>query len=650
MSSTRLILMFLKRLCQALAALTTSSAQRLRILVTYFRHFMAKLKIRGFPRRNTDSQTFSPADYCTAPGSTSRGSGARCPPVNSPLPLHSQQITSASTTSSTQNVLLSSMPTLSMPVPCIPPQFVPPPTFSPPQVHGASAPNTTTKLVPFAANDISRYDYRPFVNTAHNRDRIPALMRRFPNESCPWLTGAWQSYVHPEGALYLYDNCRHVFTEGTLDCSLFGLLDECIDALYSQARIQSEDLGASDIELVVQLAQTDSEAEGAQVSCYYYFVDHTARTLFWLHDRLRDPHQTTDDVFSGLRGVADPSHIRYSLESEYWTHCEFYPIHKMDRLKIIKELRELVMHASAEIITSDMSLSPFDADELSRILELINHLKGRGSCITFVYSLFRHHSVWLIYVSDRAKFFNFCGLPWARLEADKSVYEEDTKFHPLTSSICLALDAMLFWAPQSHLEDLRKVWVDECINTPRWKDFNKNLMTEWTGITIYSTVMLAVDVSFLAVPNVNISQSQSIGIIATYLSIIFITGSLIVSVLLVRQNQRYGFESADKAASSCPSTDFLSHMTGTFFGVRALATVHSLPYAMLMWGMIYFAIAILYNVFKSATVAMVASVASGCVVVTMFIFWFIWAAREFHLFERLAKSIFSSVLAGDTRS
>lgn len=63
--------------------------------------------------------------------------------------------------------------------------------------------------------------------------------------------------------------------------------------------------------------------------------------------------------------------------------------------------------------------------------------------------------------------------------------------------------------------------------------------------------MLAVDVSFLAVPNVNIGQSQSIGIIVTYLSIIFITGSLIVSVLLVRQNQRYGFESADKAASSC---------------------------------------------------------------------------------------------------
>jgi hypothetical protein len=132
---------------------------------------------------------------------------------------------------------------------------------------------------------------------------------------------------------------QNVFTEGTVDRNLFGLLDGCVDALYKQARIQSGDLGADDIELVVQLAQTDSEAEGAQVLCYYYFVDHTARILFWLHDRLydrlRDHHQATDDVFSGLQGVADPSHIRalcgtcddtadmsyplgYSLESEYW--------------------------------------------------------------------------------------------------------------------------------------------------------------------------------------------------------------------------------------------------------------------------------------------------------------------------------------------
>lgn len=551
MLTKKLILRLLKSLCQVLAALITRSAQRLRILVTCFRHFVAKLtrKIRGFPRHpgNNDSTTLSPVDCCTVPPSTS---GVRYPPVKLPLPLHNRQITSASAArSGTQDVLLSSMSVFPMPEPCIPQQFIPPQPVLPPQVPNAnpasSVPNTDIKLMPFAANDISRYENRPFVNPAQRRDRIQALMKRFPNESCPWLRGDWELCVHPEGVLYLHNNRKSVFTEATMDSNMFGFLDKFVDALYELAQTQSMNLGDDNVDLVVQLAQN----EEGEVSCYYYFVDHTDRILFWLHDR----DQATDDIFSGLQGVMDPSHIRYSLESEYWTHCESYPKHQMDRPKIIKELRELVMHASAEIITSDTSLSPFDGDELSRILELINHLKENAldndPHSTCVIARFMHYFY-------RAKFFNFCGLPCARLEADKSVYKDDENPHPLTSSASFALNAMLFWAPQSHLEELRKVWVDECINTPRWKDFNKNLMTEWTGITIYSSVMLAVDVSFLAVPNVYIGQSQSIGIIVTYLSIIFITGSLIVSVLLVRQNQRYGFESADKAASSCTGVYF----------------------------------------------------------------------------------------------
>lgn len=94
---------------------------------------------------------------------------------------------------------------------------------------------------------------------------------------------------------------------------MFELLDGCVDALCELAQTKSMNLEADDIELVVQLAQT--EAEGAQVSCCYYFVDHTARTLFWLHDR---DQATDNNIFSGLQGVTDPSHIRYFLESEYW--------------------------------------------------------------------------------------------------------------------------------------------------------------------------------------------------------------------------------------------------------------------------------------------------------------------------------------------
>lgn len=49
--------------------------------------------------------------------------------------------------------------------------------------------------------------------------------------------------------------------------------------------------------------------------------------------------------------------------------------------------------------------------------------------------------------------------------------------------------------------------------------------------------------------------------------------------------------------------------------------------------------AFLYNVLKSTTMALLASVVSGIVVVTMFILWFIWAAREVHIFRKLAKGV-----------
>lgn len=87
-----------------------------------------------------------------------------------------------------------------------------------------------------------------------------------------------------------------------MDETTFHLLAECVDGLYDMARAKLTSLEAEDIELVVQLWPTEGE-----ITCQYYFVDHAARTLFWLHDT---NHETTVNIFSGLRGVDDPSHIR----------------------------------------------------------------------------------------------------------------------------------------------------------------------------------------------------------------------------------------------------------------------------------------------------------------------------------------------------
>ncbi|OAX36665.1 hypothetical protein K503DRAFT_285380 [Rhizopogon vinicolor AM-OR11-026] len=351
-------------------------------------------------------------------------------------------------------------------------------------------------LCTFSVTVVDSLEKLPSRDTSRTYEPLLALTRRFPNKSCPWLTddSQWKSCVHPEGALYLYDGSRRAYTEANIDEITFREVDGCVDALYELARNNSVDLTTGDIELVVQLEVAQDE-----VSCQYYFVDHKERTVFWLHD----PSEATESIFSALQGVYDPSHmgalcgtydvacfnqpVGYALEDEYWTHCEHYPNHRMDRKKLVKELRELVMHASAEIITSDTSLSPFDSNELSKIMELLGHLQENAADNDFLHSTcviarFMHYFC-------RAKFFNFCGLPCARLDADKSVYPEDTGFHLLASSISFAIEAILFWAPRARLENLRRVWVDESIIMPRWKDFNTNLMAEWTGITIYVRIV-----------------------------------------------------------------------------------------------------------------------------------------------------------------
>lgn len=187
-----------------------------------------------------------------------------------------------------------------------------------------------------------------------------------------------------------------------------------------------------------------------------------------------------------------------------------------------------------------------------------------GLCVISVSSALQNTSP-LTSRPAQAQFFNFCGLPEARLNADQPLFVKEKKSKFIVA-LSWAINVALFDAPRSHMAELRLVWVDRSINSPRWKNFNTRLSSEWSGITMYvrvtilagrllftsscqSTVMVAVDVSFLAVPSVSIQDSGSVPIISTYLSIFCIVGSLVVSLFLTRQNRLYGQESADTAVS-----------------------------------------------------------------------------------------------------
>ncbi|KIJ06488.1 hypothetical protein PAXINDRAFT_91904, partial [Paxillus involutus ATCC 200175] len=138
----------------------------------------------------------------------------------------------------------------------------------------------------------------------------------------------------------------------------------------------------------------------------------------------------------------------------------------------------------------------------------------------------------------------------------------------------LPFSLLLLCAPDKHLKVLQEIYVDRLINASRWAGFINNLKDEWTAFSVYSTVMLAVDISFLAVPNV-ISVAVSTAIYASTLSAL---GSLISSVLLLGQIRGLEIDSVKEGAA------YMSSKTYSFFGAEILAIMLSLPYAFLVWG------------------------------------------------------------------
>jgi uncharacterized membrane protein len=102
--------------------------------------------------------------------------------------------------------------------------------------------------------------------------------------------------------------------------------------------------------------------------------------------------------------------------------------------------------------------------------------------------------------------------------------------------------------------------------------------------------MLAVDISFLAVPSV---QTQTAAILVSYMSALCTMGSLVVSLVLAGQVNDSRRDSAKSVVSSLfdclacilyVQASFMEGMSGSVLGLESLAIMLSLPYALLIWG------------------------------------------------------------------
>ncbi|KAI0044956.1 hypothetical protein FA95DRAFT_186460 [Auriscalpium vulgare] len=432
-----------------------------------------------------------------------------------------------------------------------------------------------------------RYSRRPAVDFVRHSFSIAPVCTEFPHRRDGDGCGTWSTAVHPEGALYFYDLERRIYTDVDMYNARYR---EEIERMIYQLHIclKEQPLQPEDYDLVVDL-EPDGGPE--DFAWRYYYVDHKSRTPFWLH------HVDMSQHISEMRGVTSPAHVKHYLESQYWFHWSFYPAGTRPIPQdAYHDLMGILIHGCIDSITSDTSTAPYSTADKRHMVELLRDAKstvGKESqyltvSVTRLLAIFAHYK-WV-----------YChGQPHARLDAGHSVYGERPKGR---SWLITLLSPLLFYAPEVHLADIEKLWTDEIIVAVDWKKFIDKLLGEWREFILYATVIMTVNVGFLAIPGVvpvNNDNSVSTSLpaqITSYLSVLGSIGSIIVGLVLVRHNRA---KSDDHPSTA---SQYMTRNKHPRLGMEPLAIIMSLPYALLQWAMLMFLVALLLLCFSSTDI------------------------------------------------
>ncbi|KAF9236956.1 hypothetical protein BU15DRAFT_76446 [Melanogaster broomeanus] len=464
----------------------------------------------------------------------------------------------------------------------------------------------TLRPVPVAAHSIMRYNRKVRVWPSESRYPIyPGTKEFIDKQRCS--LGEWEPCTHPEGALYFRHPHRRICTDANLwKQDHLDAINLCADLLSDLVETTLGVEFSEESELVLELMDDKIGSDFG-----YYFVDHKYQCLFWVHPFEAEP------MFGNIKGVKSPSHIKYAMEAQYWLaalrhwyerlHCELFPTQPVLR-PFWEEVKLTLVHATAETITSDASLAPFNGEELGKMLELTKDLEG---------SIGHHHPYAMVVLARfarmfgktsreviissetgkaRTKFFSFCGQPGARLDVDQSVYDNNGNLRQSVFLRCIS--PFLFGAPVIHAHGLKTIWIDKLVNHVSWKRFINKLNSEWQEFTLYGTVVLNANVAFLALTNLTPAARTS------------------------SNNRSKSRDSAEEAVY------FMTRITSSMFGTETLAVLYSTPFSFLMWGMIFFVIAFCLQVFQGSDPTTQASVGFAVAVVGSLVFWTVWSAWD----------------------
>ncbi|KAH9172699.1 hypothetical protein EDB89DRAFT_854812 [Lactarius sanguifluus] len=488
------------------------------------------------------------------------------------------------------------------------------PDLQSPQLSTGTAstqPNSDLPTKPMNPDQVPRYTRRNTVPRKGTDYEIPPLTTTFrPEQGQEDDCAPWVSATHPDGALYFYDSARMLFTDTDMHDPV---LRREIEArfLCLQDRLLAEESRPKNYDLVL-----DKHEEGGQMQWFYYYAHHDTRCLFWLE------RYAARDMLSEVYGVGSPAHIKHRLEALYWSHWSLYPAFFEGRRlesEIYDELVGILSHGCVDVMTSKSSTLPYDDDTMKKMLELVRSAKESDSdsisssmyhtaAVTRLLSFFAH---W--------RFLYFHGQKNARLDKHQTVYCQAKRERTV---FIMLLSPVLFLAPEVHLQEIERLWTDDVIIDTAWKSFVPKLLEEWQELILLSTVMLSANVGFLAIPGVVVNITTPAQI-ASYMSMEASVGSIVIGLLLVRHNR------SKQKEDPAGATTYLTQYTHPRFGLEPMAILYSLPWALLMWAMVMFFIALLLVFFRSSNSSMQIFAVATSAIVAVPIWWCVlWSWRS----------------------
>ncbi|KAH7922766.1 hypothetical protein BV22DRAFT_1069923 [Leucogyrophana mollusca] len=405
------------------------------------------------------------------------------------------------------------------------------------------------RLEPTTSVSTRRYGKNAYVNTFHATIDPGQFVCNRPASS--GLDPTWSVHIHPEGQRYF---CREgsgirVVTEANMyDAEVTRQISFWLK--YVEESLSHNQLAIPETaELFLELGDSPN-------TCGYHFVDHAAKTQFWLEPLSTEP--------LNMAPVVSEMHLKTALERLYWVHVELFPMHLGTRLspRIVEDLIGVISHGQADRMTSPTSTFPYTVDQCSKFLNLLNLRRGQdldGYTLCFVARLWGSIT--------NARFATYYGEEYAQLDRLQAMLPSDEVEYPWLSLVA----SWTCWGiPDLHLSRLRELFVDNRVFVDQWCLFMSSCVVDWNTSLVWTFPVLTASIGLSFLPGASLFSALP--------SIFSCCASITSGSILLLRHQGLAEATAPTAAL------YLRAAKSSAFGFLPSAVAFSLPRAFYLWG------------------------------------------------------------------